>query len=168
MAYLEKLKSAMSLNTGHRLTEEEAQRGILVIENLSRTWDSKNFTNEVLPAICLTYYKRDPSLQSTVLTEDFEKGFAFAYRLGLFRNHVRAPDGQIRQFRCPASTTIAILGTKDLGHEVCSHQEQQHPTGRAFGSIYTAIKSYPSPGTPGQAGALKQASLGLVRNGPDV
>jgi len=168
MAYLEQLKSAFTRNDGGRLTERERERGVLVADKLIKPWSTDNFSSELLPAICLAYYKRDPSLQSPPLTEDFEKGFAFAFRTGVFQNHVHAPDGGERHFRCPARVTIGTVATQELGQEVCSQPGQQFPMGRVMASIYAAIKNAQPPDSPQTqvtAGGLT-GLLNSLRRGP--
>ena len=148
LAYLERLKSAIQLNEKQGLTIEEQKRGVLVIENISRLWSSANFLYELLPAICLTYYKRDQSLKLSPVTEDFERGFAFALRVGLFRHHMQAPDGEMRYFHCPATITIRSVASQELGQEVCGRDNNAFPAGRMLGSIYKAVSASRGPVSP--------------------
>jgi hypothetical protein len=143
LAYLEQLKTAFEKSKQGRLTDREKKRGMQVIDVLIRSWEQSNFSVDLLPAICLAYFKRDPSVQSAPLTEDFERGFAFAFRVGLFQNHVRGPDGVERHFYCPARLTIGDVATQALGQEVCGRPGQQFPMGRVMGSIYIAIRGGP-------------------------
>jgi hypothetical protein len=157
LAYLDRLKEEIyqaPARTSQQepgkavLTLEESRRGQHITSVLAEQWRTPNFVSELLPAICLAYFKRDPNLKSTLNSEDFEKGFAFALRIGVFQNHVLSPNGEDRHFVCPAIVTIGTVSMRELGQEVCGHPNQDFLMGRILNSIYTEVINRLHPQTP--------------------
>lgn len=159
LAYLEQLKSAMVRNDEDRLTDKQRTRGMKVVDLLIDQWSTKNFSRELLPAICLAYSERDQSLASPPVAEDFDKGFRGGFKMGLFHHIVPAPNGiDAVELLCPAKMAIRTLAMKDPGKaEVCARSADPFPMGRMMASICKAITTSPAARSgramPGAAGA---------------
>jgi len=115
--------------TDDNLSLSEQERGKKIIETLKTQLDSNNFLDELLPAICLAYHRRDPDLKEPVIDQDFEQGFKLAIKFGVFRHDVVAPDGGTRKFTCPAHITIGAVSTKSLDGDAQPHFPQGHMLG---------------------------------------
>ncbi len=112
------------------------------VEELIKGHNTGNFARELLPAICLAYYARDPGMKSEVVAKDFEEGFRLGHRLGLFRHNVDGPnDGLERKFVCPAATTIgAVMGRSEESQDLFGSP------GNMLAMIYRMIGAPEKPG----------------------
>ena len=145
LAYAMELKEHIARNSKGSLTVAEQERGLIAIENLRTNFETKNFSQDLLPAIALVYYKRDPVMKTQPVAADFEKGFAFAFRVGLFKSVAPAPDGGQREITCPARVAITATSTRDIKQEVCAREAGGFPPGRMLHSIYKEVHKQRMP-----------------------
>lgn len=147
MAFLDKLQDAFKEDAS--LSDAERERGLKIQRVLQSNWTvTSNFAQEIIPAICLAYYRRDPSLKSEPTSGDFEKGIRFAMRIGVFQRHCEASDDPIRKFTCPAMGTILGASVIAVKGETCTREaadkaadKAKGPTmGGMFAMIYQQVK----------------------------
>ena len=131
--YIDRLGAQIA--NDERLNEHEKNRGAKILDNLTQQWKTTNFSNEVLPAICLAYHDRDPERRTEITARDFECGFEFGMRAGLYKKHLGTPDGGKRELTCPARIPIGTVASKELGAD----PKQNFPQGHMLGIIHRRV-----------------------------
>ena len=144
LSYLNHLKTA--IDDDGSLTVAERERALKIHGELNRNWKATiNFTNEILPAICLAYFHRDPSLKSEPSAQDFERGMRFALKIGVFQRQQPAPDGTMRDFKCPAMAVITTTSMGGAQAEACQRPAEGKKMGALFAMIYQRVKQLGVP-----------------------
>ncbi len=147
IAFLDKLKTALEQDKD--LTDTERKRALKIQGVLESNWiKSSNFSRELLPAICLAYFVRDPSLKSDPNANDFEQGLRFAMKIGMFQNHATSESGRSAKFSCPAMTNVMSGSVAAVKDEACARPTETKKMGGLFVMIYQQIKKHQTPGVP--------------------
>lgn len=163
----------MAIGSSPDLSDTERERGGGVLEILTGAWNSSNFTNRILPAICLQYALRqstDAAAQPN--RDDFINGLGFVQRVGGFKLSIGV-DGKMRIFVCPAMRFIMDSTAQDVtGSNGSDFSSTMAGTG--LFCIYRQIKDNLAPDLAGKVreyvenvhvGRTEKVSMGID---PDV
>ena len=143
MSYFNHLQAVIEQD--ETLSGAERERALKIHGELKNPWSANNFSIELLPAICLAYFQRDPSLKSEPMADDFERGMRFALKIGLFQHHYPKSDGTVGEFKCPAMTTITTTSMGHAGDEACQRPAEGKKLGGLFAMIYGRVKQLGLP-----------------------